>query len=124
MNRPKRRAPADHRQLPVIVTQGDGLQRNVVRDPRDLVGARLGHTGVVVGIVRDVPGVIVALEATDAMLEPRRSRLDPGPGERLGIAQEGMEAFRVRPIRDGETRQLGLMWYPPRLGGVCQIAVA
>src|SRR5439155_22636966 len=107
MNRAECRAPADDRELPVIVTQRDALWGNVARDPCDLVRARLGHARVVVGIVGDVTGVIISLEAADAMLELRGAGLHPRPRQRLGIAQERMESLWRRPIRDREAGQLG-----------------
>src|SRR5207302_5358750 len=72
MNRSERGAPADNGQRAVILTDRDVLQWNVARDSGDLVGTSLGHPCVIVGIIRDVARVIIALEAADAMLESRR----------------------------------------------------
>ena len=50
------------------------------------------HPVVVVGVVADVARDVGLLEAADAVLEARRARDGPRPGERLGVA-------RVRPER-------------------------
>ena len=108
----------------MIVTKRDVLKWDVARNPGDLIGARLGHAGVIVGVVRDVSGVVIALEPADAMLELRRPRFDPRPRQRLRVAQEGMKSFRIGPIADGESWQIGFPRNPPRLRGVREIAVA
>src|SRR2546422_1204345 len=107
MNRSERRSPADNRKSAMIVTKRDVLKWDVARNPGDLIGARLGHAGVIVGVVRDVSGVVIALEPADAMLELRRPRFDPGPRQGLRVAQERMKSFRIGPIADGEFRQIG-----------------
>ena len=124
MNRSERGAPADDGQRPVILPNRHILKRNVARDPGDLVGTSLGHPCVIVGIIRDVARVVIALEAADAMLESWCPRFHPGPGERLGIAQERMKSFRIGAIADREFRQIGFLRNAPRLRGMREIAVA
>ena len=124
MNAAERRAPPDDRELAAVIAECDGLQRNVVRDARDLIGPRLRHPRVVVGIVGDVAGIMVALEPADSMLHLRRSRLHPRTCQCLRVAQERMEAFRIGAVLDREARQVGFFGNAPRLGGMRQVAVA
>src|SRR5438477_13033419 len=124
MNSSGRGASSDNGQRAVILTDRDVLWWNVARDSGDLVGTSLGHPGVIVGIIRDVSRVVIALEATDAMLELRCPWFHPGARERFWIAQERMKSFRIGAIGDREFRQIGFARNGPRPRGVREIAVA
>ena len=59
-----------------------------------------GHLGMGLGRIIDVAGARRFLDPADAMLEPRRARLDPRPGEVVvaGIGHDPL-AFRRRACR-------------------------
>ena len=55
-------------------------------DSRDLLSADADHEVVVVGVVGDVAGALLLLEAADPVLEAGRPRQRPLAGERLRIS--------------------------------------
>ena len=72
---------------------------DVGRDAGDLRGAQPHHQVVVLGVVRDVAGLVLLLEAADAVLEARRAGDRPRPRERLGVALVGEERVAVVRLR-------------------------
>src|SRR5947209_1966267 len=77
MDRAKRRAPADHRQLCPFAAEADLLLRNRVGDAQHLGKAGVGHLLMDFGAVIDVAGPGLLFDAADAVLKTRRARLDP-----------------------------------------------
>ena len=85
------RAPPEHQHLGVAVGVVDLERVDGGRDPVDLRRAQPGHQVVVVGVVGDVAGDVGLLDAADAVLEPRGAGDRPRAGQRLGVAQVGVE---------------------------------
>ena len=122
-DRPVARSPADQRQLALFRSLIDLLGRDILGDAGDLAGANLGHALVVGRIVGDVAARIVSLDAADPVLQPRRSGLDPGSRQRLGIANVRLESFGIGAEIDRERCVVAHIRDTPRLGRVGDISV-
>src|SRR5207237_5241689 len=73
------RAPADHRQLRAFAADTGLLVGDRIGDAEHLGVAGVGHLLVRGGRVIDVAGAGLLLDPADAVLEARRSGLDPRP---------------------------------------------
>ncbi len=60
---------------------------DVRRDALDLGLAQFGHELVVERAVTDITGSVGLLETSESMLQSRRPRYRPGPGQGIGVAQ-------------------------------------
>ena len=89
-DRAPRAAPPEHEQLGVGVAL-DLDRRDVVGDAGHLVGPEVDHQLVVVGVVVDVAGAVLLLDAADAVHQAGRAGDGPRPGQRLRVAQVGPE---------------------------------
>ena len=86
-DRSVRRSPAEHQHLRRTVRVVD-LQRRY-GDPVDLGLPGPDHQIVVGRVVGDVAGLVLLLQTTDAVVEPRRTGDRPGARQRLRVAQVG-----------------------------------
>ena len=84
--RAERAAPAEHEHVAGALAAQIG-RADLLRDARDLLGAHLRLLLVVGGVVRDVAGERVLLDAADAVLETGRAGDDPLARERLVVAR-------------------------------------
>ncbi len=121
VHRAVRAAPREHEQVGALLVVDLEIGH---LDPRDLLRAQLRHQVVVLGVVRDVAGLVRLLEPADPMLEPGRARDRPRPRERLGVALVGQERLAVRGreldvdrLERADVRDL------PRLGAVREVRV-
>ena len=94
LDRAPRAPPAEHEQVGVVRVV-DLDRRDVVGDARHLLGPEAHHVLVVLGVVVDVAGAVLLLEAADAVHEAGRARDRPRAGQRLGVAQVGPEVAVV-----------------------------
>ena len=118
------RAPAHHREPGARLAGLEPLVGDARRDAVDPGRAHVGHALVVVRVVGDVAAVVVLLDSTHPMLEPRRARTHPGTGEGVGVAKVRVEALRVGSERGREGLVAGDVRDPPRLGGTGEVGVA
>ena len=124
-DRAVRRAPAQHEHVGAVGIVDLELG-NVARDSRDLGGAQAHHAVVVLGVVGDVAGLVLLLQAADPVLEPRRARNRPGPGKRLGVALVREEVVAVVGVGRKPRRDVGQrsdVRDEPRLRAVGEIRV-
>ena len=63
-------------------------------DAVDLRRTDVHHAVVVLGLVADVAGAVLLLDAADAVLEAGCARDGPRPGERVGVAEVRPELRR------------------------------
>ena len=116
-------APADHEHVAGLGAAEVELA-DVLRDPRDLLGADVGLLLVVVRRVRDVAGQRVLLDAADPVLEAGRAGDHPGARERPRVALVDEVAVRVGAVHDVEPGQRREVGQRPRLAAVGDVAVA
>ena len=83
--------------------------------PADLGLAIELHPVVVVRVVADVARDVGLLEPADPVLQPRRARHRPRPGERVGIALVRPEGRRIGGVRDADAGHRRHVGDPPRL---------
>src|SRR5690242_4683266 len=126
VDRAERRAPADDRQLGALTAEANLLVRDGVRDAEDLADTRIGHLLVDFRAIIDVAGAGRLLDSADAVLETRRSRLDPRTSEVL-VARIRHDAVALRRSGLEEADWKGLVVagvrHAPRLRGIRDIAV-
>ena len=114
------RAPAQDQELgvPVGVVDIDGW--NIVGDLRHLGRPQVGHPLVVLGVVGDVAGDVLLLQATDPMFQARRTGNGPWTGQIL-VSQVTHEPIVVVDLRGEmriDRRQRRKIRQAPRLGRV------
>ena len=98
---------------------------DVLGDTGHLLGSEPDHAVMVLGVVTDVPGDVLLLETADPVLERRRTRDGPRPGEGRLVAGVGLEVGAVlsREVRV-ERRDLVDVRKQPGLGPVREVRVA
>ena len=122
MDRPEGRSPSHHRQAagnPLL----DGLLRQVIGHLGDLGGAQVGHGLVVGGIIGDVAGFDVLLDAADPMDVARIARCRPEPGQAVGFPLPNAVGRRCRGLAVGDGLECVNVGNGPKLRGVGDVAV-
>jgi hypothetical protein len=99
------RAPTQDEQVAAVGPE-DVEGRDVVGDPGDLRLAEELHPVVVVRVVAHVAGDVGLLETADPVLQAGRARNRPLAGKRDRIAVVRMERFLLRPVLNGDVRQV------------------
>ena len=77
--------------LPPGVAERDLLFGDEIGDAVDLGFSRVGHLLVVGGVVGDLAGIVIPLDAADPVGQAGRSWLDPDPLQRVGFARVGVD---------------------------------
>ncbi len=120
-------APADNEQRSGLVAELERLLGDVVAYPGQLVLPHVRHPLMIRGVVRDVAGLEVFLEAADTMHQAGHPGRDPGPRQRVRIAIEG-DGMRIgitlgRYLRQPDRRQLANIRYSPWFCSIGQVPV-
>ena len=115
-------APADDEQV-APGRSCDLLRGDELCDALDLLRAQTAHLLVVVRIVANVTGLVLLLEAAEAVLQSGHSGDGPGAGEGLRVPGIGHETVGIDRMYDLDRFHLFKLGYVPELGAIAERGV-